>query len=263
MSALSDLDGKVVLVTGAARGTGAAIAKRFVEHGAHVWLGDVAEEAGRATAASLGERAHFAPHDVTDAAAWGRVVAAALAAHGRLDVLVNNAGVLHIGTVERTEADVFRRVFEVNTVGPYLGIRAVLAPMRAQGAGAIVNVSSVDALLGMNGVTAYATSKFGLRGFAKSCALELGRSGIRVNSVCPAGGNPQMYGPWLPKMASMTETLRHYGENRGIPGTVSFDAIAGAVLYLASDLSEHVTGIDLPVDGGATAGKYLDGFSSL
>ncbi|MEZ4217343.1 MAG: SDR family oxidoreductase [Myxococcota bacterium] len=263
MSALSDLDGKVVLVTGAARGTGAAIAKRFVEHGAHVWLGDVAEEAGRATAASLGERAHFAPHDVTDAAAWGRVVAAALAAHGRLDVLVNNAGVLHIGTVERTEADVFRRVFEVNTVGPYLGIRAVLAPMRAQGAGAIVNVSSIDALLGMNGVSAYCASKWGLRGLTKSAATELGRDGIRVNSVCPAGGNPAMYGPWMEKLVGFLDQTRAYSNNRGLPGEASLEAIADAVLFLASDASRHCTGIDLPVDGGAHAGRFIPGFNTV
>ncbi|MCA9504827.1 MAG: SDR family oxidoreductase [Myxococcales bacterium] len=257
------LEDRIALVTGAARGVGETIARRLAEAGARVVVADRLEEEGRKVALGLGPNASFVPLDVTVETDWARAVADTLERHGRIDVLVNNAAILHMGSLENTPPDVFRRVLEVNTVGPYLGTRAVLAAMRSQGKGSIVHIASIDGLLGMNGVTAYATSKFGLRGFAKSCALELGRSGIRVNSVCPAGGNPQMYGPWLPKMASMTETLRHYGENRGIPGTVSFDAIAGAVLYLASDLSEHVTGIDLPVDGGATAGKYLDGFSSL
>ncbi|HPG27684.1 MAG: SDR family oxidoreductase [Spirochaetaceae bacterium] len=257
------LEDRIALVTGAARGVGETIARRLAEAGARVVVADRLEEEGRKVALGLGPNASFVPLDVTVETDWARAIADTLERHGRIDVLVNNAAILHMGSLENTPPDVFRRVLEVNTVGPYLGTRAVLAAMRSQGKGSIVHIASIDGLLGMNGVTAYATSKFGLRGFAKSCALELGRSGIRVNSVCPAGGNPQMYGPWLPKMASMTETLRHYGENRGIPGTVSFDAIAGAVLYLASDLSEHVTGIDLPVDGGATAGKYLDGFSSL
>ena len=194
---------------------------------------------------------------------WERAAASTVEAHGRIDVLVNNAAILHMGGIESTPADTFRRVLEVNTVGPFLGTRAVLDTMKTQQSGSIVHVSSIDGMVGMNGVTAYATSKFGLRGLAKSSALELGRDGIRVNSVCPAGGNPEMYGPWLAKMASMTEAVTAYGENRGMPGTVPFKAIADAVVYLASDLSGHITGIDLPVDGGATAGKYIEGFSTL
>ena len=135
--------------------------------------------------------------------------------------------------------------------------------MKSQGAGSIVNVASIDGLVGMNGVSAYAASKFGLRGMAKSAAVELGRSGIRVNSVCAAGGNPEMYGPWAEKMIEFAEQTQHYTEDRGIPGAVSFDAIANAVLYLASDASAGVTGIDLPVDGGATAGKWIAGFNTL
>ena len=183
--------------------------------------------------------------------------------HGRLDVLVNNAAILHLGTLENTPPETFRRVLEVNTVGPYLGTRAVLSTMKAQASGSIVHVSSIDGLVGMNGVTGYATSKFGMRGLAKSSSLELGRSGIRVNSVCPAGGNPEMYGPWASEMAGFMEQTQAYTDNRSIPGPVAFEAIANAVLYLASDASDGVTGIDLPVDGGATAGKFLMGFNSL
>lgn len=263
MTALADLEGKVAIVTGAARGTGAAIARRFAAHGAHVVLGDVAVDAGQATAAELGARARFVAHDVTDEAAWKRIVDAALEAHGRVDVLVNNAGILHIGTIANTSADILRRVIEVNTVGPYLGIRAVLEPMRNQRAGAIVNVSSVDALLGMNGVSAYCASKWGLRGLTKSAATELGRDGIRVNSVCPAGGNPAMYGPWMQQLAGFLDQTRAYSNNRGLPGEASLDAIADAVLFLASDASKHCTGVDLPVDGGAHAGRFIAGFNTI
>lgn len=260
---MGQLDRRVALVTGAARGVGETIATTLIREGASVVLTDVRAEQGRQAAKTLGPRATFAELDVTKEADWARVVDETLRAHGRIDVLVHNAGILHMGTLESTPPDVFRRVLEVNTVGPYLGTRAVLAAMKAQRSGAIVYVSSIDGLVGMNGVTAYAASKFGVRGFAKSVALELGRSGIRANSVCPAGGNTEMYGPWFEKMAAFTDQTKAYTDNRGIPGVVSFSAIAEAVLYLASDASAGVTGIDLPVDGGATAGKFIAGFNTL
>src|SRR5512145_1528458 len=143
------LAGKVAIVTGAARGTGEAIARRFVAEGARVWLGDVLDERGERVAAELGGAARYLHHDVTSEAQWQRVVAEALAAHGRVDVLVNNAAILHLGTLEHTPAEVARRVLEVNTLGPFLGLRAAAPPMRAQGGGAIVNVGSIDGMLGM------------------------------------------------------------------------------------------------------------------
>jgi 3alpha(or 20beta)-hydroxysteroid dehydrogenase len=257
------LSGKVAIVTGAARGTGAAIARCFVEQGARVVLGDVQHETGAQAAKELGGAAAFEPHDVTKREYWERVVARTLAEHGRVDVLVNNAAVLHMGTIERTPEDVLRRVLEVNTVGPYLGIRAVLAPMKRQGGGSIVNVGSIDSLLGMNGISAYATSKWGLRGLTKSAALELGRDGIRVNSVCPAGGNVQMYGPWMKQIAGFQGETRAYSSNRGIPGEAPLSQIAEAVLFFACDASRHCTGVDLPVDGGAHAGRFIPGFNTL
>jgi 3alpha(or 20beta)-hydroxysteroid dehydrogenase len=260
---MGSLDDRVALVTGAARGVGETIAATLVREGARVVLTDVLAEMGEKAAEKLGPRARFARLDVTQEVDWKRVVDETLAAHGRLDVLVHNAAILHLGSIENTPADVFRRVLEVNTVGPFLGTRAVVPAMKAQGKGSIVYVSSIDGLVGMNGVTAYSASKFGVRGLAKSAALELGRSGIRANSVCPAGGNFEMYGPWLSKMAPFMEQTAAYNENRGIPGTAPFSAIAEAVLFLASDASSSVTGIDLPVDGGATAGKFIAGFNTL
>ena len=257
------LENRVAIVTGAARGVGETIAATLVREGARVVLTDILAEQGRKAAEKLGKMAIFAALDVTKESDWQRVVSETIAAHGRLDVLVHNAAILHLGTIENTSSDTFRRVLEVNTLGPFLGTRAVVPQMKAQQKGSIVFVSSIDGMVGMNGVTAYAASKFGVRGLAKSAALELGRSGIRANSVCPAGGNTEMYGPWYPKLAAIADQTKAYNDNRGIPGTVPFSAIAEAVLYLASDASASVTGIDLPVDGGATAGKFLLGFNDF
>ncbi|HEU4429947.1 MAG TPA: SDR family oxidoreductase, partial [Myxococcota bacterium] len=197
------------------------------------------------------------------AAQWERVVAETLAVHGRVDALVNNAAVLHLGTLEHTSEEILQRVLAVNLIGPYLGTQAVLPAMKRQRSGSIVNVSSIDGMLGMNGVSAYAASKWGLRGLTKSAAMELGRDGIRVNCVCPAGGNPEMYAAWSEQLAGLREQTRAYSENRGIPGEAPLDAIAQACAFLASDASQHVTGADLPVDGGASAGRFLPGFNSL
>lgn len=260
---MSRLDDRVAIVTGAARGVGSTIARTLAAAGAKVVLADILVAEGEKVASEIGQAASFAALDVTREEDWSRVVENTLAAHGRIDVLVNNAAILHLGTLENTPPDVFRRILEVNAVGPYLGTRAVLETMKARRSGSIVHISSIDGLVGMNGVTAYATSKFGVRGLAKSSSLELGRSGIRVNAVCPAGGNPEMYGPWYDKLSAITHETEAYNDNRSIPGTVSFEAIANAVLYLASDASAGVTGIDLPVDGGATAGKFILGFNSM
>ena len=260
---MQDLAGKVAIVTGAARGTGAAIARRFAEHGTHVVLGDVLHDPGEQVAKELGALARYVPHDVTDEEAWSSIIGAALGVNGRLDILVNNAAVLHLGSVENTPPDVMRRLLEVNTLGPYLGIRAVLEPMRRQGGGSIVNVGSIDGLLGMNGITSYCASKWGLRGLTKAAGTELGRDGIRVNQVCPAGGNIEMYGPWMKQIAGFIDETRAYTSNRGIPGEAPLEVIADAVLFLASDASRHCTAIDLPVDGGAHAGRFIPGFNTL
>ena len=257
------LAGKVAIITGAARGTGEAIARRFVAEGARVWLGDLLHERGGKLAAELGPAATYQPHDVTSEEEWRRIVDRALTRDGRIDVLVNNAAILHIGRIESTPAETARRVLEVNTLGPFLGLRAVVGPMRAQRSGAIVNVGSIDGMLGMNGITAYAASKWGLRGLTKSAAMELGREGIRVNSVAPSGGGGEMFAPWAKQIADAAEDVRAYVENRGIPGSSPLEAIAAAVVFLASDEASHCAGIDLAVDGGAHAGRFLPAFNRL
>jgi 3alpha(or 20beta)-hydroxysteroid dehydrogenase len=260
---MSELAGRVAIVTGAARGTGAAIARRLAAAGARLVLGDVRHAQAESVAREIGPAALCVALDVTSEADWEQAVARALAVHGRIDVLVNNAAILHLGGIERTSGEVLRRVLEVNTVGPFLGIRAVLGAMRRQGGGSIINVGSIDSLLGMNGITAYSASKWGLRGLSKSAALELGRDGIRVNSVCPSGGNPEMFATWQAQLTALAGPIEAYSNNRAIPGQSSLESIAEAVLFLASDASRHCAGIDLPVDGGAHAGRFVSGFNTL
>src|SRR5262245_41526428 len=192
------LDGKVAIVTGAARGTGAAIARLFVREGARVVLADVRDELGAGVARELGTPAHFVHLDVASEADWQRGVGETLARFGRLDVLVNNAAVLHLAAIADTTSDDFLRVVRVNQLGTFLGIRAASGPMRDGGGGSIVNVASVDALRGQNGVAAYASSKWAVRGLTRVAAIELGRHGIRVNTVCPEAGSPHMIEPYMP-----------------------------------------------------------------
>ena len=244
---MSRLEGKTAIVTGAARGTGAVIARMFQDEGASVVATDIAGGEG------------IVHLDVTSEADWDQVVSGM----ERVDVLVNNAAILQMGPIERTSAEAYRRVLDVNLVGPFLGIRAVLGPMRAAGGGSVVNISSIDGLIGMNGISAYGSSKFGLGGLMRCAALELGRSGIRVNNVCPAGGNPEMYSQWFDQMMSFMDETAAYSANRGIPGEVPLETIAAAALFLASDEASHITGIDLPVDGGAAAGVVIESLNTL
>jgi NAD(P)-dependent dehydrogenase (short-subunit alcohol dehydrogenase family) len=251
---------KVALVTGASSGIGESTALELHKAGYTVYAAARRVQRMQGLAA---QGIQVLEMDVTNDESMVEGVKKVIAETGRIDVLVNNAARLHLGTLERTSPDVLRALLEVNTVGPYLGMRAVLPQMRQQGGGSIVNVGSIDSLLGMNGVSAYAASKWALRGMTKSVAMELGRDGIRVNSVCPAGGNPAMYGPWMQQLLPILDQTRAYRENRGIPGEAPLDQIARAVVFFASDASLNCTGVDLPVDGGAHAGRFIPGFSTF
>ncbi len=257
------LEGKIAVVTGAARGTGAAICRRFIDEGATVVVTDVLVDEGRARAEKLGPQASFVELDVTDTAAWSSMVDGVIARRGRIDVLVNNAGILHIGSIADTSMETFRRVIDVNASGAFAGIAAVAPHMTAVGGGSIINIASIDAMHGMNGLSAYTASKWAMRGLTHAAAIELGRSGIRVNTVCPAGGNPVMYGPWATQLGELGPAIGSYASNRAIPREASPDEIARVALFLASDLAAMVTGADIPVDGGPLAGDYLEGFDRL
>jgi 3alpha(or 20beta)-hydroxysteroid dehydrogenase len=257
------LDGKVAMITGAARGSGATTARRFVEEGAEIVVADVREDEGQATAKGCGDKAYFQRLDVTKDASWDEAVTRLLDVHGRIDILVNNAAIIHMGNLEHTTTDDFRRLFEVNALGAFAGVRAVVGPMRAGGGGSIVNLASVAALAGLNGNSAYTASKFAMRGMTKSVALEVGRDNIRVNNVCPAGGNAAMFAPWADRLAEMSEDSAAYHAARAIPRAAKVEEVADVVVFLASDLSRFVTGADVPVDGGQTAGYFLAGFNTL
>jgi 3alpha(or 20beta)-hydroxysteroid dehydrogenase len=257
------LAGKVAIVTGAARGTGEVVARRFVAEGARVLVADVLEEAGARVAHSLGEAACFQRVDVSEERDWARGVDEALRRFGRLDVLVNNAAVLHMAAIADTTPEDFLRVVRVNQLGTFLGVRAVVEPMRAAGGGSIVNVSSVDGLRGQNGVVAYASTKWAVRGITRVAALELGRFGIRVNAVCPEAGSPHMVAPWMPPGVDAEKVLPHMqpalAYQRTRPLAELLDDVASVVLFLASDESRSCTGSDFACEGGNTAGRIVKG----
>jgi 3alpha(or 20beta)-hydroxysteroid dehydrogenase len=255
------LEGKVAIVTGGARGSGEAIVARFAAEGAQVVVADVRDQLGEALAARLSGAVTFMHCDVSSEADWRSLADETLAAHGRIDVLVNNAAVLLMRPLSDTTVEDYERVFRVNELGTFLGIRAVTPAMAAAGGGSIVNVSSIDGLYVAPLTGAYAASKFAVRGLAKVAALELGRSGIRVNCICPAAGNPEMVLEALPESvrAAMSSGPSLRGARRPPPvgRHGSMVDVAWAAVFLASDESGYMTGTEIVLDGGATAGMDL------
>lgn len=259
---MARLDGKALIVTGAAQGTGLGIARRAVAEGARVLLADVQEAKGLAAAEALGPAARFARLDVASEADWALAVRAAGDAFGRLDGLVNNAAVLWMGAIEHTPAAEMERVLRVNLLGVMLGTKSVIPALRAAGGGSIVNVTSIEALGGMNSVGAYTASKWGARGFTRSAAIELGRDGIRVNCICPSSGNPEMHAPFRAEIDA-ARYARHVPPpvlfEAGKPAEVRIDDIVPLVCFLLGDESRRITGAEIAVDAGWTAGKHCPG----
>jgi 3alpha(or 20beta)-hydroxysteroid dehydrogenase len=239
------LEGKVAIITGGARGQGAAEARLFVREGAKVLVADVLDDDGEALATELGDAGRYHHLDVTDAAGWAAAVEAAEDAFGGLDVLVNNAGIHHITRIEDETLDVFERTIRVNLYGVFLGIQAVLPVMRAGGGGSIVNISSLAGMKGIPGHGAYGASKWAVRGLTKTAAAELGHDGIRVNSVHPGAIKTAML-PDAPE-----GDARFAGLPLGRPGEA--DEVANLVLFLASDESSYITGTEHVIDGGSIA----------
>ncbi|MEO5587151.1 MAG: glucose 1-dehydrogenase [Novosphingobium sp.] len=257
MSEQTRLAGKVALVTGAASGIGEATARTFARHGAQVIVTDIRSELGAAVASSIGDRALFLPLDVRDPDAWARTIAAANARFGGIDVLVNNAGAGTGGGIERETLEGHKTVLDINVTGVWLGVRAVLAEMDRRGGGAIINISSIDGLVGVEGLSSYVGSKFAVTGMTRSLALELGNRNIRVNSVHPGIiATPMVNGTPARSMARLEAAIARQPIKRmGRP-----EEIADAVLFFASDESSFCTGASLVVDGGHIAGPYRDPF---
>jgi 3alpha(or 20beta)-hydroxysteroid dehydrogenase len=239
------LDGKVALVTGGARGIGEATARRFVAEGADVVIADKRDDVGQALADELGAR--YLSLDVTSEDDW----AAAVAAIGGLDVLVNNAGIMRLAPLLECDLDTFRKVLDTNLVSAFLGMKAVAPSMQERGGGSIINFSSPQGLEGRHGMVAYTASKFGVRGLTRTAAMELGELGIRVNAVVPGPTKTPMTAR---KGWSDDDYDAAYG---GYPlGRMGQpDEIAAVCLFLASDDSSFCTGADFVADGGVLAGK--------
>jgi len=240
------LDGKVAIISGAARGQGAAEARLFAAEGAKVVLGDVLDDEGAAVAADIGDAALYAHLDVTDEAQWAAAVKASEEAFGPVSVLVNNAGILHFQSLHKTTLEDFERVMRVNVTGVFLGMKAVTASMVDAGGGSIVNVSSTAGLQGLPYLGAYVASKWAVRGLSKTAAIDLGQKGIRVNSVHPGGID-------TPMVAGTSGDAPFY-KRLPVSRMGSPDEVAAAVLFLASDEASYIAGAELAIDGGATCG---------
>lgn len=246
------LAGKVALVSGGARGMGASHARTMVAHGAKVVLGDVLDAEGQQVADELGAAARYVHLDVTQPDDWDAAVATALDAFGSVDVLVNNAGIINVGLIEDYDLAEWQRILDINLTGVFLGIRAVTRPMKAAGRGSIINISSIEGLAGTIACHGYTATKFAVRGLTKSTALELGPSGIRVNSVHPGLIRTPMT-EWVPDDIFQTALGR----------AAESVEVSNLVVYLASDESSYSTGSEFVVDGGCTAGLGHKDFSAV
>ncbi|MEZ5233600.1 MAG: glucose 1-dehydrogenase [Acidimicrobiales bacterium] len=241
------LDGKVAIVTGGARGQGAAEVRLFAAEGAKVVLSDVLVDDGRALAGELGDAVTFLRHDVSREEDWEAAVNTAVERFGGLDVLVNNAGILHNATIAKHTLADYERLVQVNQIGVFLGIRAAIAPMKARGGGSIVNISSGAGLRATKYSFAYAATKYAVTGMTACAALELARDKIRVNSIHPGVIDTPMVAsddPTATDRIVRATPMRRVGEP---------EEIARVALFLASDESSYMTGAHVPVDGGVTA----------
>ena len=247
------LENKVALISGGARGMGAAHAKLFAKEGAKVVIGDILEEEGLRTEAEINEAGGeclFIRLDVTSEADWQQAVAAAVTRFGKLDILVNNAGVVSRGTLEDTTVEEWDRVMDVNAKGVFLGTKAAIPEMRRAGGGSIVNTSSISGNVGQDSLQpVYNASKGAVRIFTKSAAIQYAKDGIRVNSVHPGAVDTPMAGARLadPELQKQADARNPLGRTAQ-PVEISY-----GVLYLVSDEASFVTGSELVIDGGYTA----------
>jgi 3alpha(or 20beta)-hydroxysteroid dehydrogenase len=250
ITASGRLAGKAALITGGARGQGEAEARLFAAEGATVMVTDVLEKELDAVVADIGGAARGMRHDVSSEDDWAAAVAATMEAFGRLDVLINNAAIYRVGPIEEERLDDFNKILSVNLAGTFLGIRAVIPPMRSGGGGSIINISSVAGLEGFPGHAAYGSAKWAVRGLTKIAALELGTHGIRVNSIHPGAIDTEMIAPYA--RPGVDRGAAYPIARIGVPRDV-----AGLALFLASDDSSYVTGAEFTVDGGLHAGRAM------
>ena len=243
---MNRLDGKVALITGGARGQGAAEAALFISAGARVIITDIDKSQGAAVAESLGENCDFLAQDVSSEEDWHRVVQSIAASHGTIDILVNNAGLFRVAGLQETTLELWNQLLAANQTSVFLGMRTVAPVMKENGSGSIINLSSIAGLAGAPRAPAYAATKWAVRGMTKSAALEFAPFGIRVNSIHPGLIDTRM-------MKEFEESSEELDARvpLGRQGTV--DEIARLVLFLASDDSSHCSGHEFVADGAMKA----------
>ena len=250
---MARLEGKVALISGGARGQGAVEARMFAEEGASVVIGDILDDQGKQTEAELQELGYNVTYvhlDVTSESDWEAAVQSAVDTYGKLDVLLNNAGILIRKNIEETTGEDWDRIFAVNAKGVFLGTKAAIPAMRDAGGGSIINISSTAGLVGSpNGSASYTATKGAVRLFTKSTAIQHAREGIRCNSIHPGPIETDMIADTLNDPANMALRMQRLPLGRvGKPSEIAYGAI-----YLASDESSFVTGSELVIDGGTTA----------
>ena len=254
------LAGRVALVSGGARGIGRAIAEAFVAEGASVCIGDVRRDLAAHCASDLGPSAMAVDLDVTDETSWSAALSDIDNRLGPVTILVNNAGLAEGAPFDETTLDSYRRVTEVNQTGVFLGMRSVISRMKSAGHGSIINMSSIDGLVGSPRIISYIASKWAVRGMTKAVAMEMGPFGIRVNSIHPGHvitelGLPDGVEPSA--ISAMVES--HASRHAPMQRTGTPEEIAAMAVFLASDESSYCTGAEFVVDGGFTAGYPAPG----
>jgi 3alpha(or 20beta)-hydroxysteroid dehydrogenase len=238
------LDGKIAIITGAARGQGAAEATLFVAEGAKVVLADVRDDLGRELASALGPSALYVHHDVSNEASWGELVRTTERSFGPGSVLVNNAGIANVKRLVDETVEGYQRTVAVNQLGVFLGMREVVPSMRRARGGSIVNISSTGGIRGYVNNTAYGATKWAVRGMTKTAALELAPDNIRVNTILPGLVDTPILG------FADAETMKAWATETPMARAGQPIEIARAALFLASDESSFMTGADVAVDGG-------------
>lgn len=245
---MARLEGKIAIVTGGAQGQGAAIARAFVSEGAKVVIADVADEPGKLIADELGDAALFVHHDVSSEESWTALVAQTAETYGPVNVLANNAGILRFGEILTQPVEEFELLWRVNTLGCFLGMRSVIATMKENGGGSIINASSIEGLAGMAFVAGYTSTKFAIRGMTKGASHELGKYNIRVNSVHPGMIDTPMTrvhgGDVAMEYGASKIPLRRVGHP---------EDVAPLYVFLGSEESSYINGAEIAIDGGVTA----------
>ena len=243
---MARLQGKVIIITGAAQGMGATHARLCMEAGAQVVLTDINAEKGQALASELGANALFIQHDVTHENDWAQVIARTEEHFGRINVLVNNAGITQSKSILDTSLADYRRILEINQVSVFLGMKAVIPSMQDSKQGSIINISSINGLVG--GAIGYTDSKFAVRGMTKAAALECAPYGIRVNSV-----HPGVIATPMIMQGDTKAAVEAFAQSIPLRRVAKPEEVSSIIVYLASDDSSYSTGAEFIVDGGLTA----------